>query len=272
MAERPAPPVPADADLRDAFSTMPFDVQRLIAAGIAKEGSATVFRAQVLLLSFAWHQVPAGSLPKDDVTLRTMLGLTAKVWKACRSQALKDFYEAADGRLYHPIAVELVQAALAEIQKREKQRLAWKEEKRKTKKKKKENAGKENERNEGEVHTERPLTPTGVDTVSDRKGIASSPLSPPCFSPTPARAGASGLDVEREWIAFKAAITRIFDDRYRDTAVIDDWRAAGYETDIIFDVLMHHIRQEPNEDLEHWGDAVREAHQKIWEARSKTRL
>lgn len=108
----PDPLVPAEVDLRD-FQYMELDVQMLRDSRFAAEVDAEAFRAGVLLWCAAWHQVPAGSLPNNDIELSNLAGYgrVVKEWKKVRAQALSSFVECSDGRLYHPIVAEKANAA-----------------------------------------------------------------------------------------------------------------------------------------------------------------
>lgn len=103
------PPVPADADLTH-FDDMPLEVRRLRDSGIAGTADAEAFRCGVLGWCTAWHQVPAGSLPKEDADLCRLVGLgrDLKTWKRIKVSAMRGWREFADGRLYHPVLTEKV--------------------------------------------------------------------------------------------------------------------------------------------------------------------
>ncbi len=64
--ERPAPLVPADVDLR-GLEYMPLLGARLMASDFHARASDSEWRAALTLWWAAWQQVPAGSLPDDDV-------------------------------------------------------------------------------------------------------------------------------------------------------------------------------------------------------------
>jgi hypothetical protein len=66
------------------------------------------FLPAVLLWAAAWHQVPAGSLPDDDIELTHLAGFGRLVqeWRKVRDGALYGFVKASDGRLYHPVICE----------------------------------------------------------------------------------------------------------------------------------------------------------------------
>jgi len=107
MTEFPNPLTPADCDLRD-FIFMPLDVLRLRDSDITVISSGDEFRCAVLLWCASWHQVPAASLPDDDVILSGLSGFgrVIKEWKKVREGALRGWIKCADGRLYHPVVAE----------------------------------------------------------------------------------------------------------------------------------------------------------------------
>jgi len=105
----PAPPIPADADLRH-FQTMPLDVQRFRDSDLCCVEDPEVRWANVMSWSVAWHQLPAGSLPDDDVALCRLLGYGSQVkkWRRLRANgALRGWVLCSDGRLYHPVVTEM---------------------------------------------------------------------------------------------------------------------------------------------------------------------
>lgn len=114
--QRPEPLVPAEVDLR-SFETMPLAVQLLRDSRFVSEVRPEAFRAGVLLWCASWHQVPAGSLPDNDVELAKLAGYGFAVpqWKKLRKEALQGFELCSDGRLYHR---EVAARALAAWQSR----------------------------------------------------------------------------------------------------------------------------------------------------------
>lgn len=98
------PLTPPDLDLRD-FDWMPLDVARLRDSDLSVLASGDAFRAAVLLWCAAWHQVPAGSLPKEDRLLANYAGYgrDLKGWASVRTDAMHGFIECTDGRYYHPV-------------------------------------------------------------------------------------------------------------------------------------------------------------------------
>lgn len=116
MTDLPAPPVPDDLDLTD-FQYMELDVRRLRDSKFASTPKAEAFRAGVLLWCAAWHQVPASSLPDDDVELASLAGygrmaFSVREWKKVRVEALNGFVKCSDGRLYHTVIAEKANSAL----------------------------------------------------------------------------------------------------------------------------------------------------------------
>lgn len=100
--ELPAPPVPADCDLR-GMEWMPMYGGRLFGSDFDAHASDAEFRAGVQLWWAAWNQVPASSLPADDVALCRLAGLgrDLKQWKRIKARAMHGFVTCSDGRLYH---------------------------------------------------------------------------------------------------------------------------------------------------------------------------
>lgn len=118
----PDPPVLAEVDLR-RYPTLPLDVQRFRDSDFVALASADEFRAAVLLISAAWHQVPAGSLPSDDRLLSALAKVEMKTWKKIRQGAMRGFRQHSDGRFYHPVLTETVIKSWASMQ-AQKQRTA----------------------------------------------------------------------------------------------------------------------------------------------------
>ncbi len=110
---RPAPLVPAEVDLRD-FGFMPLDVLRLRDSDLAAHPDPEVFRCAVLSWCVAWHQLPAASLPIDDVALARLLGFgrDVKGWQKVRAAGgMRGWVECADGRMYHPVVADKAREA-----------------------------------------------------------------------------------------------------------------------------------------------------------------
>jgi hypothetical protein len=102
-----APLVPPDVDLRD-FPYMPVDITRLFGSAFHARATDAEWRAGVTLWLRSFHQVPAASLPQDDVTLARLaeLGRDLKAWRKVKAMALHAWVLCRDGRLYHPVVAE----------------------------------------------------------------------------------------------------------------------------------------------------------------------
>lgn len=102
----PAPMLPPSCDLRK-FADMPLDVNRLRKSETRVRTKPEEFRAAIMLWCAAWHEVPAASVPDDDIGLADLAGygVAVKEWKKVRAGALRGFVRCADGRLYHPVIV-----------------------------------------------------------------------------------------------------------------------------------------------------------------------
>jgi len=112
-----APLTPPDCDLRD-FKFLPLDVVRLRDSELASNETPEACWAAVLLWCASWHQVPAGSMPDDEMWIATQAryairGKIDKAWKGVRSGALRGWIKCSDGRLYHPVVAEKARDAWA---------------------------------------------------------------------------------------------------------------------------------------------------------------
>lgn len=114
MSELPTPLSPADCDLRD-FPFLPVDIARLFNSEFHARSNDTEWRAGVTLWLKSFHQVPAGSIPDDDIQLARLaeLGRDTKTWKKIKGMALHGWVKCSDGRLYHPVVAEKAAEALA---------------------------------------------------------------------------------------------------------------------------------------------------------------
>ena len=113
----PEPLTPPDCDL-SSFPYMELDVRRLRDSKFASTPNGDAFRAGVMLWCAAWHQVPAASLPDDDLELASLAGygrmaFSVKEWRKVRAEALTGFVKCSDGRLYHAVIAEKAVAAFS---------------------------------------------------------------------------------------------------------------------------------------------------------------
>lgn len=102
-----APLVPADVDLRD-FPFTPLFRARLFGSSFHARATDAEWRAGVTLWLKSWDQLPAGTLPDDDVDLCRLaeLGRDLKAWKKLRTGAMRGWFKCQDGRLHHSVVAE----------------------------------------------------------------------------------------------------------------------------------------------------------------------
>lgn len=122
----PAPLVPAEVDLR-GLEYMPLLGARLFGSDFHARATDAEWRAALTLWWAAWQQVPAGSLPDDDVILCRLaeLGRDLKGWKKVKARALHGFERCSDGRLYHSVLCEQVAVAWDKRVKERQKKAAW---------------------------------------------------------------------------------------------------------------------------------------------------
>lgn len=108
----PDPFVATDVILRD-FPFFPLDIERLFNSRFHAIASDAEWRAGVTLWLKSYHQVPAGSLPNDDIELTRLaeFGKNLKNFLKVKRVALHGWIECADGRLYHRTVAEKVNEA-----------------------------------------------------------------------------------------------------------------------------------------------------------------
>jgi hypothetical protein len=104
---------PAGCFLQD-FPHTPIYRARLFGSSFHARASDGEWRAGVTLWLKSWDQMPAGSLPDDDIELCRLAELARdlKTWKKLRAGAMRGWVLCSDGRLYHPVVAEGVNNAL----------------------------------------------------------------------------------------------------------------------------------------------------------------
>lgn len=107
------PLTPLAGDLRD-FPHTPVYRARLFASEFHAQTTDAEWRAGVTLWMKSWDQVPAGSLPTDEIALCRLaeLGRDIKTWRKVKAGALRGWILCGDGRMYHPTVAEGVNKAL----------------------------------------------------------------------------------------------------------------------------------------------------------------
>lgn len=107
MSELPAPPLPADCNLRE-YLYIPMEIERLRRSRswlIAKRKPELGFYMVNLWIA-AWHEVPAASLEDDDEVLADLAMCDPKRWPKVKADVLRGWVKHSDGRLYHQVVVE----------------------------------------------------------------------------------------------------------------------------------------------------------------------
>ena len=104
----PDPLVPSAVDLKN-FPFTPMYRSRLFGSSFHARANDAEWRAGVTLWLKSQDQVPAGSLPNDDIDLCRLaeLGRDVKAWRKVKDMALHGWALCSDGRLYHPIMAEI---------------------------------------------------------------------------------------------------------------------------------------------------------------------
>lgn len=125
----PDPLVPSYVDLRD-FPFTPVYRAALFSSTFHAKATDAEWRAGVTLWLKSWDQVPAGTLPNDDVVLCRLaeLGADLRAWRKIKERALHGWFQCADGRLHHKVVAEGVMDAwnrkVAQRERTERARLA----------------------------------------------------------------------------------------------------------------------------------------------------
>ena len=119
MTDRPAPLTPAGCSLQD-FPHTPIFRSRLFGSSFHARTTDGEWRAGVTLWLKSWDQVPAGSLPDDDIELCRLAELrSVRAWRKVKTNAMRGWQLCADGRLYHPVVSIGVSRAWDAKQKRQ---------------------------------------------------------------------------------------------------------------------------------------------------------
>lgn len=109
-APLPDPLNTPDCDVRHR-EDMPLQMEKV--NSFAKTVSPAGLMAALKVWWTAWREVPAGSLPSDDETLRQLVGVVpAPGWEQLKHEALTGFVLCNDGRYYHPFITKLARAVL----------------------------------------------------------------------------------------------------------------------------------------------------------------
>lgn len=103
----PSPLTPPECDLRD-YKFLPLEISRLFGSHFHSHADNDEWRAGVTLWLKSYHQVPAASMPDDDIDLarHAEFGTQVKGWRKVRAMALHGWVKCSDSRLYHPVVAE----------------------------------------------------------------------------------------------------------------------------------------------------------------------
>jgi hypothetical protein len=125
-----APPYPADT--RCAGWRFYIDSARLKQSRTWKLAAPEVKPWLLMLWWCAWDgEIPSGSLPDDDELISATIGMPLAQFQVWRSQLMRGWWKADDGRLYHAFMTTLVQDR-RDWKESERRRIAeWREKKRK---------------------------------------------------------------------------------------------------------------------------------------------
>lgn len=98
------PPIPPDTDLREKARWFKLDFINLFNSDFMQLATGEEFKAAFALWTRSLHQVPAGSLPNNEIIIARLAGYNPRqrTWKAIREMALYGWTLCDDGRLYHP--------------------------------------------------------------------------------------------------------------------------------------------------------------------------
>ena len=119
---------PPDCDLR-GMEWMPLYGSRLFGSDFDAHASDAEFRAAMQWWWSAWNQIPAASLPDDEVAQCRLAGLgrDLKAWRKVKGRALYGFVACSDGRLYHRALAEFALESWARRLKDRERKAKWRE-------------------------------------------------------------------------------------------------------------------------------------------------
>lgn len=132
MSNQPEPLTPPDCDLR-CMPWMPLFGEKLFNSTFESHASDLAFRVAIKLYWECWRQVPAASLPNDDVQLCRLAGLgrDLKTWRKLRADGvLHGFILCSDDRLYHRLIADEAIKAWNRCHRTDRERDIWREQKR----------------------------------------------------------------------------------------------------------------------------------------------
>lgn len=121
MNDLPPPLTPPDCDL-SSLPWFPLHYRRLRKSGFWLHSSAEVRALSVELWCASYEEIPAASLPDDDMALSIAAGFgrfQIEEWQAIKPNVMKAWLKCLDGRWYHPfLSVIALEAFIQKLKER----------------------------------------------------------------------------------------------------------------------------------------------------------
>jgi hypothetical protein len=121
----PEPPYPADTRVNGWRFEL--DVERIKRSDTWVMASPEWRPWLLMIWMVAWDQRPAGSLPTDHALISAHIGMDSRVFIAHADILLRGFVAHRDGRYYHPVIMEQVQALLSRREQERERKAKWRE-------------------------------------------------------------------------------------------------------------------------------------------------
>jgi len=113
----PNPLVPTDCDVQN-YPCLPLDIAKFFNDELNVITSDTQWRAAITVLIKSFHNVPAASIPDNDIFMARFaeFGRDIGSWMKVKDAVLKGWVKCNDGRYYHPaVAEKALEAWLSKI-------------------------------------------------------------------------------------------------------------------------------------------------------------
>lgn len=107
-SELPDPPYPVD--VRAKGWRFDLDIERIENSDTWTLTPSDMRPWLLMLWMRSWTQTPCGSLPASDELVAARIGMDGRIFHANRDILMRGWYRCADGRLYHPVITESVEA------------------------------------------------------------------------------------------------------------------------------------------------------------------
>ncbi|MHB0992703.1 MAG: DnaT-like ssDNA-binding domain-containing protein [Burkholderiales bacterium] len=118
-------PVPYPPDTRAKGWRFEIDHERIRQSDTWALASPEVRPWLLMLWMVAWEQTPCGSLPSDDELIAARIGMSTKIFAKNKAVLMRAWYQAEDGRLYHPTITSRVLEMLETKQKEKDRKAAY---------------------------------------------------------------------------------------------------------------------------------------------------